>query len=136
MTTTFGRAASAAMAAPNATRVATFAPSCQLGRVNAAVGSAVMAGLPSAGGRLLTLMSLGPPRAAMARSAMSGGNALPCQPFLSSISGTPLALIVRARITVGCSPPSAAVAMARSMAAGSWPSTTRDRQPNACTRAA
>ena len=40
----------------------------------------------------------------MAFSAMSGGRALPCQPFLSSIWGTPLALIVLASSTVGSVP--------------------------------
>ena len=60
----------------------------------------------------------------MARSAVSAGSALPCQPFLSSSSGTPLALTVRARITLGRSGSDRASLSARSMAARSWPSMT------------
>ena len=45
-----------------------------------------------------------PPSSAIARSAMSGGNGLPCQPFLFSTSEKPLPLIVLARITVGWLP--------------------------------
>ena len=40
----------------------------------------------------------------MARSAISGGNGLPCQPSASSTSEKPRPLRVRARMTVGCSP--------------------------------
>ena len=42
-----------------------------------------------------------PPSSAIARSAMSGGNGLPCQPSLFSTSENPLPLMVLARITVG-----------------------------------
>lgn len=65
----------------------------QVGRVNFAFGPRVQAGVPGSGWDVVTCRSLRPPRAATACSAMSGGSALPCQPFLSSISGTPLPLM-------------------------------------------
>ncbi len=49
------------------------------------------------------MMLRSPPSSAMACSAMSLGSALPCQPFLFSISGKPLPLIVLAMISVGWS---------------------------------
>jgi len=45
-------------------------------------------------------LSIGP-HEAIALSIWSRLRALPCQPFLSSTSGTPLPLIVAARIIVG-----------------------------------
>ena len=71
----------------------------------------------------------------MARSAMSGGSALPCQPSLLAISLKPLPLTVRAMITVGLPVASRAAPRALSIAAGSWPSITTAVQPNASTRA-
>ena len=73
----------------------------------------------------------------MARSAMSAGNGLPCQPFLSSTSEKPLPLMVLARITVGRPPAvSPASVIALSMAARSCPSTVSTRAPNASIRRA
>jgi hypothetical protein len=70
----------------------------------------------------------------MARAAMSGVNALPCQSFLSSNSGTPLAFTVPAKIMLGRSGSDLASVSARSMAARSWPSMTIGRAPKASTR--
>ena len=60
-----------------------------------------------------------PPSSLIARSAMSGGSALPCQPSLFSISENPLPLIVLAMITVGFSVFDSASPKARSIAARS-----------------
>ena len=73
----------------------------------------------------------------MARSAMSAGKGLPCQPFLSSTSENPRPLMVRASTTVGWLPAvSPAVARAWSISARSCPSMVRTRAPNAAARRA
>ncbi len=66
----------------------------------------------------------------MARSAMSGGSALPCQPSLFSISENPLPLMVLAMMIVGLPVLDSELPKARSMAACSWPSMTIGTQPN------
>ena len=80
-----------------------------------------MAPGPGCGGRVVGLSGTGPgsagsgrgprstrlrtpPSSAIACSAMSGGNGLPCQPSLFSTSENPLPLMVLARITVGWLP--------------------------------
>ena len=75
-----------------------------------------------------------PPSSLIARSAMSGGNAFPCQPSLFSISVKPLPLMVLAMITVGLPVLDSASPKARSMAAMSCPSITIGKQPNDSTR--
>ena len=78
-----------------------------------------------------------PPSSAIARSAMSCGNGLPCQPFLFSTSEKPRPLIVLARITVGwLLAGSVATVIALSTAARSCPSTLSTRAPNASIRRA
>ncbi len=102
-----------------------------LGLAGGTGGCATVVGLPGTGpgsagagfGPRSTWLRT-PPSSAMARSAMSAGNGLPCQPFLFSTSEKPLPLMVLARITVGWLPAvSAATVIALSMAARSWPST-------------
>ena len=85
-----------------------------------------------------TISSRTPPSSAIARSAMSGGNGLPCQSGLSSTSENPLPLTVLARITVGFVPLalSAASASAWSISARSCPSMTSTWAPNAAARRA
>ena len=133
MATTSGRAPSATSASPKATRVATFMPISYLGSetgwrsaVATAAGRAGRAGVA-------TVWSVTPPSARTAFSATSSGSGLPCQPFLSSTSGTPLPLMVRARMTVGTCDRSAS-AKASSICSGSWPSITTALQPNDSTR--
>ena len=75
-----------------------------------------------------------PPSSLIARSAMSGGSALPCHPSLFSISEKPLPLTVRAMITVGLPVLEMASPNARSMLPRSWPSITMGKHPNASTR--
>ena len=75
-----------------------------------------------------------PPSSLMARSAMSGGSTLPCQPSLFSISEKPLPLIVLAMITVGLPVADSACPYARSTAVTSCPSITIGKHPNASTR--
>jgi hypothetical protein len=116
--------------------VATSSPTSQRGNLTGACGSGVIAGLPASGRAVVIRMLLGPPSSATARSAMSLGRALPCQPFSSSISGTPLPLMVLARMTVGWSGHDLARVSASSIAEMSWPSMTRGWAPKASTRRA
>src|SRR5216684_7960393 len=60
-----------------------------------------ISGVVDSGLAVLTLRCRIPPSSLIARSAMSGGSALPCQPSLFSISGKPLPLMVLAKTTVG-----------------------------------
>src|SRR5216683_1002750 len=71
-----------------------------MGRVTGA-SVCLMAGTVASGLAVFTLRWRIPPSSLIARSAMSGGRALPCQPSLFSISEKPLPLTVLAMITVG-----------------------------------
>ena len=101
ITTTSGRTPSATSASPKAALVATFMPISYLGSVTSCrCRSGAAAGRDGRGG-VATRMSVTPPSASIAASPALVSSGLPCQPGVSSTSGTPLPLTVLARITVG-----------------------------------
>ena len=124
MATTSGMAPSASSASPYALRVATFSSFLYVGKTGSGLAGRRAAGAPRSGFCVLTLRFLIPPSSLIARSAMSGGSGLPCQPSLFSISENPLPLTVLAMMMVGLSVFESASPNALSTEARSCPSIT------------
>ena len=78
--------ASQASASPNALRVAIASTYVGAG---APAGAPAPTGIHGSGFGGVIVIDRMPPSSSIARSAISGGSALPCQPSLSAISDTP-----------------------------------------------